>query len=55
MKGFGTVVTGTLISGSVSKEQEVEVHPTGKTLAGARRAGSRRSRGKRPSQASAPP
>ena len=32
MKGFGTVVTGTLISGTVQKEQEVEVHPTGKRL-----------------------
>jgi len=27
MKGFGTVVTGTLISGAVEKEQEVEVYP----------------------------
>ncbi len=32
MKGFGTVVTGTLISGTVHKEQEVEVHPSGKRL-----------------------
>lgn len=32
MKGFGTVVTGTLISGTVHKEQEVEVHPGGKRL-----------------------
>jgi selenocysteine-specific elongation factor len=32
MKGFGTVVTGTLISGSVSKEQELELQPTGKHL-----------------------
>jgi selenocysteine-specific elongation factor len=32
MKGFGTVVTGTLISGTVKKEQEVEVHPAGKRL-----------------------
>jgi selenocysteine-specific elongation factor len=32
MKGFGTVVTGTLISGSVSKDQELEVHPTGQRL-----------------------
>jgi selenocysteine-specific elongation factor len=32
MKGFGNVVTGTLISGTVRKEQEVEVHPTGKRL-----------------------
>jgi selenocysteine-specific elongation factor len=29
MKGFGTVVTGTLISGAVSKEEEVEVFPSG--------------------------
>ena len=27
MKGFGTVVTGTLKSGSVSVEQEIEIHP----------------------------
>jgi selenocysteine-specific elongation factor len=32
MKGFGTVVTGTLISGTVQKEQELEVHPGGKRL-----------------------
>ncbi len=32
MKGFGTVVTGTLISGTVHKEQELEVHPAGKRL-----------------------
>ncbi len=29
MKGFGTVVTGTTISGEVAKEQEVEVLPSG--------------------------
>src|ERR1700741_286884 len=27
MHGFGTVVTGTLVSGSVRAEQEVELHP----------------------------
>src|SRR5262249_50164773 len=27
VKGFGTVVTGTLISGSVEKDQEVQVYP----------------------------
>ncbi len=27
MRGFGTVVTGTLISGSVAREQELEAHP----------------------------
>ncbi|MDR3748658.1 MAG: selenocysteine-specific translation elongation factor [Acidobacteriota bacterium] len=32
MKGFGTVVTGTLISGTVRKEQDVEVQPTGERL-----------------------
>ena len=32
MKGFGTVITGTLISGTVRKEQELEVHPIGKRL-----------------------
>jgi len=31
-KGFGTVVTGTLISGSIRKDEELEVHPTGKRL-----------------------
>jgi len=29
MKGFGTVVTGTLLSGSISTEQEVEILPKG--------------------------
>jgi selenocysteine-specific elongation factor len=32
VKGFGTVITGTLISGSVNKEQEVELYPTGRRL-----------------------
>lgn len=32
MKGFGTVVTGTLISGTLKPEQEVEVYPTGRHL-----------------------
>jgi selenocysteine-specific elongation factor len=32
MKGFGTVVTGTLISGEVCKEQTVEVLPLGKNV-----------------------
>src|SRR6266404_6979869 len=32
MKGHGTVVTGTLISGSVSKEEEVEVSPSGRRV-----------------------
>ena len=32
MKGFGTVVTGTLISGTVHKDQEVQVHPGGKRV-----------------------
>src|SRR5712692_10416167 len=30
MKGFGTVITGTLISGAVKKDQEVEIHPSGR-------------------------
>lgn len=30
MKGFGTVVTGTLVSGSLEVEAEVEVHPSGR-------------------------
>jgi selenocysteine-specific elongation factor len=30
MKGFGTVVTGTLVSGSLDVESEVEIHPSGR-------------------------
>jgi len=29
MKGFGTVVTGTLVSGTISREEELELFPTG--------------------------
>ncbi|MFQ5777722.1 MAG: selenocysteine-specific translation elongation factor [Terriglobia bacterium] len=32
MKGFGTVVTGTLVAGSVSKDEEVEVFPARRRL-----------------------
>jgi selenocysteine-specific elongation factor len=32
INGFGTVVTGTLISGTLKPEQEVEVYPTGRRL-----------------------
>src|SRR5581483_10661483 len=32
VRGFGTVVTGTLVAGSVRKEQEVELYPTGRRL-----------------------
>jgi len=32
MKGFGTVVTGTLIAGSIRKEDELEVFPIGKRV-----------------------
>jgi selenocysteine-specific elongation factor len=32
MKGFGTVVTGTLISGGVARDEEVEVFPAGRRL-----------------------
>src|SRR5499425_1471914 len=32
MKGFGTVVTGTLVSGTILKEEELEVFPTGKRV-----------------------
>ncbi|MGC1837719.1 MAG: selenocysteine-specific translation elongation factor, partial [Candidatus Acidiferrales bacterium] len=32
MRGFGTVVTGTLISGEIKKEAELEVFPTGKRV-----------------------
>jgi selenocysteine-specific elongation factor len=32
MKGFGTVVTGTLVSGSIAKEEELEAFPTGQRV-----------------------
>jgi selenocysteine-specific elongation factor len=32
MKGFGTVVTGTLISGTIHEEEELEVFPTGQRV-----------------------
>uniref|UniRef100_Q028S0 Selenocysteine-specific elongation factor n=1 Tax=Solibacter usitatus (strain Ellin6076) TaxID=234267 RepID=Q028S0_SOLUE len=32
VKGFGTVVTGTLVSGSVAKDSEVELFPAGRRL-----------------------
>ena len=32
MKGFGTVVTGTLIAGTIRKEDELEVFPTGRRV-----------------------
>src|SRR5215472_15780483 len=32
MKGFGTVVTGTLVSGAIRKEEELEVFPIGKRV-----------------------
>jgi selenocysteine-specific elongation factor len=32
MKGFGTVVTGTLVSGTISKEEELEVFPSGQRV-----------------------
>ena len=32
MKGFGTVVTGTLIAGVIRREQELELHPSGKRV-----------------------
>ncbi|HWQ56189.1 MAG TPA: selenocysteine-specific translation elongation factor [Bryobacteraceae bacterium] len=32
VKGFGTVATGTMISGSLGKESEVEVYPLGRRL-----------------------
>jgi len=31
-KGFGTIVTGTLVSGSVAPEQLLELYPTGRTV-----------------------
>ena len=32
MKGYGTVVTGTLVSGSIRKEDELEVFPSGRRV-----------------------
>ena len=32
MKGFGTVVTGTLVSGTIRKEDELEVFPAGERV-----------------------
>lgn len=32
MKGFGTVVTGTLVSGTITKDQDLDVMPGGKRL-----------------------
>jgi selenocysteine-specific elongation factor len=32
IKGFGTVVTGTLISGTIHREEELEVFPTGRRV-----------------------
>jgi selenocysteine-specific elongation factor len=32
MKGFGTVVTGTLVSGAIHKDEELEAFPTGKRV-----------------------
>jgi selenocysteine-specific elongation factor len=32
MKGFGTVITGTLVSGTIDKEEELEVFPTGRRV-----------------------
>ncbi len=32
MKGFGTVVTGTLLSGTIHKDEELQAFPTGKHL-----------------------
>jgi selenocysteine-specific elongation factor len=32
MKGFGTVVTGTLVAGTIGKEDELEVFPAGKRV-----------------------
>jgi selenocysteine-specific elongation factor len=32
MKGFGTVVTGTLVSGTIAEEEELEIFPTGRRV-----------------------
>ena len=32
IRGFGTVATGTLVSGTITKDQELELYPAGRTL-----------------------
>jgi len=32
MKGFGTVVTGTLVAGTIQREDELEIYPTGRRV-----------------------
>ena len=32
MKGFGTVVTGTLVAGTIRKEDELEIFPSGERV-----------------------
>jgi selenocysteine-specific elongation factor len=32
MRGFGTVITGTLVAGQIQKEEEVEIFPPGRTV-----------------------
>jgi len=32
MKGFGSVVTGTLVGGTIQRDQELELHPAGKRV-----------------------
>ena len=32
MRGFGAVITGTLIAGTIKREQELELHPSGKRV-----------------------
>jgi selenocysteine-specific elongation factor len=32
MKGFGTVVTGTLVSGTIAREQQLEIFPAGQAM-----------------------
>ncbi len=45
MRGFGTVVTGTLVSGTVRLEQEVDLHPSGRRSPRPRHPGARIERG----------
>ena len=57
MKGFGAVVTGTLITGTVEKEAEVEIFPAGKARARTRHRGLqrlRRPRHRRPTDGAEP-
>jgi selenocysteine-specific elongation factor len=55
MKGFGTVVTGTLIAGRIQKDEEVEMFPSRRACAGPRYSGSRPAGKQKPGRVREPP